>query len=260
MIFIKDIVVVNRGGLTLPEGAQLFVISSDTIQAFDDFIALPEIRPGQSVQLQQTLRAQIIEMPPPTTKGSSVLRQFSHTLTHSDTHSLFLFELLCNCDVTNELFSSGVLRQRAELRLVVELWKRHVSGSGVSIDLDVTWPVTLSKCAPARERIFKGEVSSLVLHISNLTNVSTFPLPVKLIFITQKGLIPRIDLFEETNPRSSSLFNFNDVQTTYNEHELVTITSVMIKQFVPNHTTLLKFPIEVSSEVISYARYFHFFT
>jgi hypothetical protein len=85
-IVIKDIVVMNCGGLTLPEGAKLFVISSDTIQAFDEFITLPEVRPGEYLQLQQTLRAQIIEMPPPT-KGLFVLYRLSlsthtHTLSH----------------------------------------------------------------------------------------------------------------------------------------------------------------------------------
>lgn len=53
-VTIRNIVLENNGGLTLPEGAQLHFISSDTFQFNSKCYNLPQLKPKQRITIENS--------------------------------------------------------------------------------------------------------------------------------------------------------------------------------------------------------------
>ena len=67
-VSINGIKILNSGELTLPPGAKLRMVSSDTINFEDECVTLPEISPGEIYSVTGTVYGRIFDIPPPNSR------------------------------------------------------------------------------------------------------------------------------------------------------------------------------------------------
>ena len=67
-IDVNGIKIRNTGEIPLPAGAKFRMVSSDTINFEDVCVTLPEINPGVTYQVMETLYGRIFDMPPPNSR------------------------------------------------------------------------------------------------------------------------------------------------------------------------------------------------
>ena len=68
-IGVNGIKIRNTGEIPLPPGAKFRMVSSDTINFEDLYVTLPEINPGVTYQVMETLYGRIFDIPPPNSRG-----------------------------------------------------------------------------------------------------------------------------------------------------------------------------------------------
>ena len=131
-ISIKDITVLNSGGLPLPAGSKLFFPSSETVRFEDTVYTLPEISPKKSFVVPTTFNGRIFDLAPANEPGP-----FS----------------------TQAVFAPRI-----------ELLGRPFEKSSIEQTLPVMYPVKLP-FALSRGNVSRAEVTTLDVGIENVSSV-----------------------------------------------------------------------------------------
>ena len=132
-ISVKDVTVLNTGGLPLPAGSKLFFPSSETVRFEDTVYTLPEISPNKSFVVPTSFSGRIFDLAPANEPGP-----FS----------------------TQAVFAPRI-----------ELLGRPFEKSSIEQTLPVMYPVKLP-FALSRSNVSRGEVTTLDVGIENVSSVT----------------------------------------------------------------------------------------
>lgn len=133
VIQVTDIVVVNSGGLPLPEGAKVSIPSTETVRFDPTVYTLPRLEPGEEFVVPAVFRGQIVDEPSPNGPGP----------------------LISTCRFAPK----------------IELLGRPFDKSRLEQSLTVQYPIKLAY-ALANNMVSNGAVTTLEIGIENLSSVS----------------------------------------------------------------------------------------
>ena len=132
-ITVSDVIVINSGGLPLPEGAQVFITSAATIKFEPTRFTLPVLAPNQKFTVPISFGGRLLDAPSPN--------------------------------------APGPFRSEASLETHIELLGRPFEKSSKTVELCIEYPVKLGTILRCKESAGRGEVSIFEVDVHNISSM-----------------------------------------------------------------------------------------